>query len=316
MVEVVKERRTVRWREVKMKNNILKIIKKREKKFMKFKKNSSKLLCVVLSLIIIISNPVALLANEMGENIPDTYLLEKGYPQCFIDVISEETKQTIYAEDLYYAGGSIWYYDEDTGDFTEATDDGEEVGIQPRGQIEDHELEMNFMFSKRYASDGTLEYIYVDFYYNWLELPVSRFQDPIAVTWDEDLFEMQSGSFHKVDWFDGMHYSGTGTYIGNVIGVVHSEAYNYANSCPGGVSWYADLAGYITYIPTRLYGGASFKLVPKFSTSTGEAKIRVHYVHPFLVGSYGFDISEAGNLSLSGGSSGYDEMGTDDDVKW
>ncbi len=279
------------------------------------KRKTNKFFCIALSLILLISNSVAVFAQEIENVKIDEQLIENGYPQMVLDILPEETKQKIYNNNLYFAGGSFSYYDEDSGTFTDINIEQDDFLIQPRGQISTEDLQLSFVYSASYASSGKLEYIEVTFLYNWLNLPVFRWQDPIAITWDEDVFEMQSGSFYKVDYYDGMKYNGTGTYIGNVIGAIHSEEYGYASASPAGVTWYADLAGYLAVVPTRLYGGACFILEAKNTTYSGNSRLYSHYVHPTMSAGVDLLVDSYGNISISGGSN-YHERGTDTVIRW
>lgn len=248
-----------------------------------------------------------------SENI-DAVLLERGYPQIVLDSMHKDTKSKIYEENLSFAGANLTYYEEETNSFTDINVDENGNYIQPRNQISTKKLSLSITYSAKRNSNGTLKYLLVTYDYNWLVLPVFRWQDTLSVSWDGDKFEMEDDSFYKVDYADGAYSDGTGKlYYVNEL--VHSEERGYANGSPNGVSWYADLKGYTGLTITDLYGYAMFRLEPKATTSTGSMKIYGHYVHPTIGISPTVNIKGYGSISASGGF-GYDERGFQKTIKW
>ena len=82
-----------------------------------------------------------------------------------------------------------------------------------------------------------------------------------------------------------------------------------------GVSWYADLKGYIGVQPTKLYGSGTFKLAPKSTTTSGSTTLYGHYVHPKAELGLSVNVSSYGSFSISGGSN-YDERGSQKTISW
>lgn len=88
-----------------------------------------------------------------------------------------------------------------------------------------------------------------------------------------------------------------------------------ANASNAGVSWYADLKGYIGVQPTKLYGSGTFKLAPKSTTTSGSTTLYGHYVHPKAELGLSVNVSSYGSFSISGGSN-YDERGSQKTISW
>lgn len=91
---------------------------------------------------------------------------------------------------------------------------------------------------------------------------------------------MTDNSFSKVDKYDGYVIGPNGELLGPYTNQTHSSENGYANASNAGVSWYADLKGYIGVQPTKLYGSGTFKLAPKSTTTSGSTTLYGHYVHP------------------------------------
>ena len=160
-----------------------------------------------------------------------------------------------------------------------------------------------------------MNYIKVTYNYNWTNLPFFRWQDPVSVSWDNSKFEMADNSFSKVDKYDGYVTDSAGNIYGPYINQIHSSESGYASASNAGVTWYADLKGYVGVNPTKLYGYGTFKLNPKSSTSSGSSTLYGHYVHPTTSASLSVNIASYGSFSVSGGS-GYDERGNQRTLSW
>lgn len=239
----------------------------------------------------------------------DAVLVERGYPQIVLDAMSNPEKRAIYKdENLYFKGATIMLYDQESGSFEEyeVCDDG----LMPMGQISSSDLSLVWTISGVRNNDRLID---IKYSYKWLNLPFFRWQDPIAVSWDGDLFEMQDDSFYKVDYYDGEYVESAGV-IAKVTEGIHSEEYGYASGSPIGVTWYADLKGYGDITVKKLYGYGEFVL-EKTTSATGSSKIYGRYVHPTSGISLSIGISDYGSFSVSGGS-GYDERGTQTTFKY
>ena len=58
---------------------------------------------------------------------------------------------------------------------------------------------------------------------------------------------MTDNSFSKVDKYDGYVIGPNGELLGPYTNQTHSSENGYANASNAGVSWYADLKGYIVF---------------------------------------------------------------------
>lgn len=267
-----------------------------------------KLISTLLAFIMIVSlTPVIAFAQEPAspsEEAIDAALVDRGYPQIVLNEMSITAKRSIYEDtSLYFKGATITTYDEETGTFEDF--EIPENGIIPYGQISTSDLSLVWSVN---ADEDNPDLIIVQYSYKWNKLPFFRWQDPIAVSWDSDLFEMQDDSFYKVDNYDGYVVDpSSGLILSTITGGIHSQENGYAKGFSSGVTWYADLKGYLGITVTKLYGYGEFVLEKKTSKS-GTSKIYGHYVHPTASISLSVNISDYGSFSVSGGSN-YDERG-------
>lgn len=278
------------------------------------KKHFKKLVSIALSAVMIMGMSVTTFAAEKETTNIDTVLLERGYPQIVLDSMDTDAKADIYNDNVTFAGAVLSYYDEETSSFTDISVDEDGSYIAPRGQISTSDLALSFTYSKS-TSSGKLSYIKVTYNYNWTNLPFFRWQDPVSVSWDNSKFEMTDSSFSKVDKYDGYITDANGIIISTVKNQTHSSESGYASASNAGVTWYADLKGYIGVTPTKLYGYGTFKLKPTSSTSSGSSTLYGHYVHPTTSASLSVNIASYGSFSVSGGS-GYDERGNQRTISW
>ena len=217
---------------------------------------------------------------------------------------------------LMEGGAVITYYDENSGTYSEIDVNEDGTYIAPRGQISTSDLSLSFTYSRSPAAKNTkLSYIKVTYNYNWLNLPFFRWQDPTSVSWDDSKFQMTDNSFSKVDKYDGYVIGPNGELLGPYTNQTHSSENGYANASNAGVSWYADLKGYIGVQPTKLYGSGTFKLAPKSTTTSGSTTLYGHYVHPKAELGLSVNVSSYGSFSISGGSN-YDERGSQKTISW
>ncbi|HKM01016.1 MAG TPA: hypothetical protein VJ083_03075 [Sedimentibacter sp.] len=197
-------------------------------------------------------------------------LLDRGYPEVFLDHTSYSAIKSIYEKPyLEFEGANIVLYNEETGAFTDY--EIQANGIMPQGQIPTADLSLTWSVSKN--STGS-EY-FVMYSYEWLNLPFWRWQDPIGVSWDSTKFEMKDDTFYKVDMYDGFY--STDPEYEEFYGAIKSEEYGYAKGFNSGVTWYADLVGYLGITAIALYGHGEFTLT-KLATTSGSTTLYGHYV--------------------------------------
>lgn len=260
-----------------------------ETKNKKIKIIKYRIIPLILIFILLLSFPL----NAMASQSIDDQLLDRGYPRKLIENMLEEEKNDLINENCYYESSKVYNYDED-GKLINITTFNDSA-ITPFGQISSSTLSLRITTSK--SGSNTI----VTFNYDWMRLPLNRYQDPICVAWDSSVFSYKSGTFKKVDQY---------TKIINGPKYTHSSQTTYADAGSSYISWYADLKGY-TALPEQLFGYGKFTLVPK---KTGRStQIFGHYVHAKTGLSISISYKGAG-FSISGTST-YDELGTDITIK-
>lgn len=228
----------------------------------------------------------------------DDQLISRGYPSELIEMMSEEEKEDLIAEDCYYDCANTYNYDEN-GELINITN-FDENAIMPYGQIKKTHLSLSITTSK--SGKNTV----LTFNYSWKTLPVNRYQDPMCLAWDSSVFSYKSGSFKKVDKYSYVIGDGSN---GKVYTATHSSEAAYAKGSFNQITWYADLKGYTANV-IKLYGYGKLTLVPK---KTGKStQVFGHYVHDrALMGSLSLSYNGVGASFSVSGSSSYDELGID-----
>ena len=190
----------------------------------------------------------------------DEILLSRGYPQTVLDSLSVSVKKSLQADgSLTFSYALIAVYDSENEKYSEYYVSGDESVF-----IRDLEngILLNWVISE--TSDENI--IDVKFSYEWQALPLLRGQDPVSVSWDEELYDMVTNSFFKADM-----YGNSKKYF------VNSSENGYANASENSVSWYADLKGAGVDI-SELNGYGEFKLRKKTS-ETEKTVFYGMYVH-------------------------------------
>lgn len=253
---------------------------------------SKKVISILLTLCFLIS--VCPLQAMAAESV-DSQLLNRGYPLKLIEIMLDEEKKDLIADNCYYDCANTYNYDE-YGELINVTD-FDENAVAPLGQIQASHLSLTIAKSK--SGSNTV----LTFNYNWKTLPVNRFQDPMSLAWDSSVFSYKSGSFKKVDKYSYVLGDGSD---GKIYTATQSSETSYADGSSNYISWYADLKGYTSNV-IKLYGYGTLTLVPKKTGKSTQAF--GHYVH----NKSGFSLSLSYNgagFSVSGLST-YDELGAD-----
>lgn len=263
-----------------------------------------KVISLLLSAILVFSCTINVSAAENDNKSIDEILIERGYPISILQKMSDSTKATICDNpNLIYENGFTLSYQEENGQLVlqEVLAEGDKA--IPYGQIPTADLELTWTVSlDTSARDNERLIVYS---YQWKNLPVARFQDPMSVSWDGDYYSMKSNSFHKVD-----QYEYTSVYTGVSGSGTHSSEAGYASASKDGVTWYADLKGYIAEgVIRKLYGHGQFILV-KDKEPSSPTRLYGHYIHSKISTNLSVVIPDTGEFQVSGGSS-YDERGTD-----
>lgn len=253
-----------------------------------------RILAAVLTFVLALTAfPVSVFASPSLDN----QLRSRGYPDALIAIMSDEEKQDIVIDDAYYESSVTYAYDE-SGNLL-SVQSYDEPTIIPYGTISSSSLTLRITNSRN--STSTAKYITVQ--YEWKRLPLNRFKDPICVSWDENIFYMKTGSFRRVDQYERMQSNGIPCWETFV------DETSYSDSDENFVSWSADLKG-LSDTVVGLQGYGKFTLVPKKKGQT--TRIRAHYVHAKMAGS--FSISYGGAGFAVSGPSNYDEMGCTQDI--
>lgn len=255
-------------------------------------RKSKKVISILLTLCLLISAyPLQVMASESIDN----QLINRGYPLKLIEIMLDEEKTDLIANDCYYDCANTYNYDE-YGELINVIN-FDENAIMTFGQIKTSHLSLTITKSK--SGSNTV----LTFNYDWKTLPLNRYQDPMSLAWDSSIFSYKSGSFKKVDKYSYVLGDGSN---GQVYTATQSSETSYANGSSNYISWYADLKGYTSNV-IKLYGYGSLTLVPK---KTGKStQIFGHYVHNKTGLSLSLSYGAAG-FSISGNST-YDELGTD-----
>ena len=230
----------------------------------------------------------------------DDQLRCRGYPDALVATMSDEEKQDIIADDAYYESSVTYSYDENGNLLSVQSYD--EPTITPYGTISSSSLVLRITTSRN--STSTAKYITLQ--YEWKRLPLNRFKDPICVSWDEDIFSLKidsSNPFKRVDQYERMPSKGLPYWVTFV------DETSYSDSGDNFISWSADLKG-LSDIVVGLKGYGKFTLIPKKKGQ--KTRIRAHYVHAKIAGS--FSISYGGAGFTVSGPSNYDEMGCMQDI--
>lgn len=239
--------------------------------------------------LLLIACPVNASASPLSI---DEELIQRGYPDHLIAGMLNSEKEDLIINDCYFETSTTYYYDEE-GKIID-TPSADESGIAPFGSIKPTTLNFTIYSSK----SGRNKKITIKYF--WTQSPVNRYEDPIAVSWDQNIFSYLSKSFYKEDQY---------CYILNGPTYVHDSSNSYAKGNLSYIAWYADLKGYIPP-PEAVFGYGTFTLVPK---QTGKStKIYAQYTHAKT--SLGISVGFNGIDFTISGASTYDYMTTDIDI--
>lgn len=256
--------------------------------------------CVLTTCILLVVTTFSASATSSSspsEAQIDAALQERGYPQILLEHTTLPAKQSLYNQsELIFASGSIAVYDQQKDIVEEYNVPAD--GTSTIGQIPTKDLTLSFIVSRMPAESS----YNVEYSYEWLNPPVNRYEDPIAVTWDEDIFAIEDDSFIKEDFYETI-YGKEGTT---------SSEERYARASSSGVTWYADLkSGEMN----SLYGYAAFVL-NQVSSGSGSSRIYGNYVHSKSTASISLTPIYGGIIINPPDEEGYDEAGNQTTVKY
>lgn len=230
--------------------------------------------------------------NAFASQSLDEQLIANGFPEALVQEMLEEQKESLVEQQCIYTSAIECDYDEE-GNLISAKDF--ENDIMPYGQIKSSSLKLTII-----AALNNENNIVITAKYEWLVLPLNRWQDPIGITWDNAVFKYKSNSFKKVDKY-------TTNVNGKITTKIFSSENRFADMGLGYVTWYADLAGY-GIDPYSLLGYGEFHLERRNPNKKESTQVFMKYVHAKITGGLSLSYSGVG-FSVSGGS-GYDEAAT------
>lgn len=212
-------------------------------------------------------------------------LLDAGFTQDNIDNLSDFTKNML-CDDINNSTNF---------NFTILNLAENDNNSLTKGLIPSEDLTVILTTSNYKIVDNKLTEVYVKLYYDWLDVPVWRLDDPIFIEWDASTFKYKEGSFYYEDRYyrngDNLYMSGSDHEHNNNI-----------------LTWDAHLkTGYFLGIGgaiTKLYGYGEFYLQAKSPLASMDTFLHSMYIHSHNV-----------NVNFSIGSiSGYSFTGTNDNT--
>ena len=243
----------------------------------------NKALLLLLLVVGVQSNTTSLTLLANGYD-PKEVLLHKGFSEEEINRLSNFTINQV-AEQIMQSNEFVYQFFA----LSETQDDS----IETRGIIDEEELSLIITASNYVYDVGFLSEIYVKFYYDWINFPTWRLEDPIAITWDANFFDLVFGSFYQED-----RYYRKGDYL-------FSNGENfYCND--NTITWDAKLQSDnflgIGGTITKLYGFGEFRLTTKANYENINTSLISNYYH-----------SKKNNVILTLGSQyGYSVSGDND----
>lgn len=221
-------------------------------------------------------------------------LEENGMDYETISKLSEYTKERL-VEQIH--GSEAFQFEVAVMSFDDQTDDN-----ATRGQIPDEDIVLIITSEIAKVEDNEIKEIKVRVYYEWQRIPLFKFQDPIAIDWDNEKFTYKPGSFYSED-----RYS-----TNSLEGALHVSRQNYYAKNENTLCWYADLREFISsdfvgHI-TGLYGFGEIILEPNEGYQYyGKSNVGVTYIHRTLTinagislgATVGFEIPIIGNDQIS-----------------
>ncbi len=182
----------------------------------------AKILTLFLLLCIAIISSIELAPRELHASTlsNEEILKNANFSESIINKLSDFTKTSLVAQ-----------LQIETGFKYEIMTLSEEDGTlaKPMGQIQEDDLITIITTSIHKVENDNVKEIKVKVYYEWINLPIWRLEDPIIVYWDSNKFEYQIGSFYSED-----RYQRNGDYL-------HTSRTSYYGQNQDTFCWYADL---------------------------------------------------------------------------
>ena len=267
-----------------------------------------KIIAGILFTIMVFMSPSTTITDEVAtpdiiseQLTSEEILIANGFDTATIDSLSEYTK-TELAKQLQ---------DSPTLEFevVTASFESEDNQMVARGQIPDDDLLIIITTEITKVEYGTIKEITVKVYYEWLNLPFWRIQDPIIISWDSDKFTYKPGSFYSED-----------RYSTNELGdVLHTSRTNYYDKNNNTLCWYSDLKD--SYLVNGLdavnglYGFGEIVLEPNEGYQYyGQSSVGATYVHSKLLITATVSLGFTVGFEIPG--TGNDQVATSVRVNW
>ena len=217
-----------------------------------------KVLSMILAGIAWFSLAVPTFAASNDTRSADTmnaFLISHGYPAAFLETLIAPQVESLYASAL----GNNTYF---LGFATESGAIEPDYTTYSRSLENDVELTVMVGFSPAMSDDSQkISAVYVDVYYDWINIPLIRYCDTISVHWDSSLFAYSS--IHATDYGQS---GSSGQWVTNAVwnsptrleqdGLCYSPYIRYTKFLGA-----ASAAG--------LKGNAEIKLIPKIDMPSG-----------------------------------------------
>ena len=220
----------------------------------------NKALLLLLLVVGVQSNTTSLtlFANDYD---PKEVLLHTGFSEEEINRLSNFTINQV-AEQIMQSNEFEYQFF--------ALSETQDASIETRGIIDEEELSL-IITTSNYDYDGWfLSEIYVKFYYDWINFPTWRLEDPIAITWDANVFDLIFDSFYQED----RYYRNGDCLFSNGVNF-------YCND--NTITWDAKLQSeYFLGIGgtiTKLYGFGEFKLLTTTNYENINTSLTSNYYH-------------------------------------
>lgn len=239
----------------------------------------SLLLCLLINFISIPKSK-CLNALYVDDNENQT-LLNYGFSLDEINSMSKFTKKQLYSDIVCSTNFNFTT-------FNLSEDDKNNSFI--KGIIPSEDLLVILTTSNLKIANNMLTEVRVKLYYDWVDVPVWRLDDPLFVEWDASLFKFKEGSFYYEDRYyrneDNLYMSGSEHEHNNNV-----------------LTWKAHLkTGYflgIGGIITKLYGYGEFYLQAKEPLEQVDTSLHSMYIHSHNV-SVNFTIGNKFGYSYTG----------------
>ena len=245
-----------------------------------------KVVAVILSLILVVSTVSFASAGELTD-VKTAFLLEKGIPREFIDLLSEEEVSELYEK---YQSGSVIFggIEKETFSFDEST------GGMQRGTISSADMTMYVMQNINISSASTKKIGSVDIEFVWewdTNEPTVKGTDALAANWDPDVFSYDPNSMICYNKYERVNVP-----VGEVASpIIHETVRETSAADDGGIGWHINLKN---EAGTTMMGRGKFTLIPResmyWNQTDNETNVNINVIYghnKMPIGAVAFTIS-------------------------